>query len=170
MVLTEGWDAPWCDCILIGRPTQSRSLFIQMIGRGLRPWTPAGKTDCLVLDLMGASERNGLATLAELDLTPDDEDKPERKTKPNDVDEELLDELDEDGALWEEPTGPPGGARRRPVRGLPEPVAPDRGPGLVVHPSPTAPSTSSTPRAPACSRSAAPRPATSARWSGWRRT
>ncbi len=38
MVLTEGFDEPRIDCIVVGRPTQSRALFQQMIGRGLRPY------------------------------------------------------------------------------------------------------------------------------------
>ena len=37
-VLTEGWDLPRCKCVVIARPTKSRSLYLQMAGRGLRPW------------------------------------------------------------------------------------------------------------------------------------
>ena len=47
-LLTEGFDAPWTDCVILLRPTQSRALWSQMIGRGLR--TYPGKTDCLILD------------------------------------------------------------------------------------------------------------------------
>lgn len=100
MVLTEGWDAPWCDCILIGRPTQSKGLFRQMVGRGLRPWP--GKSSCLVLDLMGASERHDLAALDDLTTSPDeDEEAAERKSTTPDPETE---ELEED-ELWT-PDGP----------------------------------------------------------------
>jgi hypothetical protein len=85
-VLSEGWDAPWCDCILLGRPTQSRSLFVQIVGRGLRPWIPGGKTDCLVIDLTGASERNQLATLADLGLSVENEEPPAEESSTPDPD------------------------------------------------------------------------------------
>ncbi|MFF1702468.1 hypothetical protein [Streptomyces sp. NPDC058252] len=53
---------------MIARPTKSASLYVQMVGRVLRPWQ--GKRDALVLDVMGASTRHKLATLADLtDLT-----------------------------------------------------------------------------------------------------
>ena len=67
MVLTEGWDAPWCEVAIIMRATRSTPLYTQMIGRILRPWP--GKTDALVLDVVGASEDNELATLADLSKT-----------------------------------------------------------------------------------------------------
>lgn len=63
-VLTEGFDEPSVSCVVIARPTKSRPLFIQMIGRGTRIYP--GKKDLLVLDIAGASERNDLVTLAEL--------------------------------------------------------------------------------------------------------
>lgn len=59
MVLTEGFDAPATACVVIARPTASRALYAQMIGRGLRggPKCPVpGKTDLLVIDLVGASK------------------------------------------------------------------------------------------------------------------
>jgi len=48
-VLTEGFDLPRLDCIVMARPTQSTGLFLQCIGRGTRK--APGKTDCLILDL-----------------------------------------------------------------------------------------------------------------------
>ncbi|CAM9313505.1 unnamed protein product [Ectocarpus fasciculatus] len=39
-VLTEGFDAPFCDTIVMCRPTQSAPLYMQMLGRGTRPWLP----------------------------------------------------------------------------------------------------------------------------------
>lgn len=47
-VLTEGWDFPAVDAIVLLRPTASAALYVQAVGRGLRP--APGKTDCLVLD------------------------------------------------------------------------------------------------------------------------
>lgn len=47
-ILTEGYDEPSCDCILMARPTKSQSLYVQCVGRGLRLWP--GKQDCYVLD------------------------------------------------------------------------------------------------------------------------
>lgn len=66
MVLTEGWDAPWCDALVIARPTKSPALYQQMIGRGLRRF--AGKQECLVLDVCGATELHGLASLVDLSM------------------------------------------------------------------------------------------------------
>lgn len=62
MVLTEGADFPWADCIVNARPTTNPTLYIQMIGRGLRPWP--GKTDCLVLDVTGSGGK--ISTLVDL--------------------------------------------------------------------------------------------------------
>lgn len=65
MVLTEGFDAPWASCAVIARPTQSAPLYTQMVGRILRPYP--GKTDALVLDVVGASGLHKLATLIDLE-------------------------------------------------------------------------------------------------------
>lgn len=63
-VLTEGWDRPEVSCVLWARPTRRPSVYIQGVGRGLRLWP--GKTDCLVLDVVGASRYQRLVTLADL--------------------------------------------------------------------------------------------------------
>jgi superfamily II DNA or RNA helicase len=63
-VLTEGFDAPIASCAVIARPTLSAALYVQMVGRVLRPYP--GKDDALVLDVAGASEMHQLATLADL--------------------------------------------------------------------------------------------------------
>ena len=63
-VLTEGYDNPRTDCIVVARPTKSRALFTQMIGRGTRKH-PA-KTDLLVLDVVGASNEHSLVTVPSL--------------------------------------------------------------------------------------------------------
>lgn len=64
MVLTEGFDAPIASCAVIARPTKSTPLYVQMVGRVLRPFP--GKKDALVLDIAGATEEHQLATLADL--------------------------------------------------------------------------------------------------------
>jgi len=58
-VLTEGFDAPETNCILLLRPTQSWSLYAQMVGRGLR--TAPGKEDCAVIDVCDITTRHSLA-------------------------------------------------------------------------------------------------------------
>jgi superfamily II DNA or RNA helicase len=67
-VLTEGFDEPSIECIVIGRPTNSQPLFVQMVGRGLRPYP--GKLDCLILDMVGASGRHDLVSIIDLDTDP----------------------------------------------------------------------------------------------------
>ncbi len=57
-VLTEGWDAPYVSCIAIARPTMSRALYAQMVGRGTR--LHPGKADLLVLDFVGNGGRHAL--------------------------------------------------------------------------------------------------------------
>ena len=59
-VLTTGVDLPMVSCIVHARPTRSRSLFVQTIGRGLR--TAEGKTNCLILDHAGNHLRLGMVT------------------------------------------------------------------------------------------------------------
>jgi DNA repair protein RadD len=56
-VLTEGFDATRLDCIALLRPTESKGLYVQMVGRGLR--IDERKEDCLVLDFAGCIERHG---------------------------------------------------------------------------------------------------------------
>jgi DNA repair protein RadD len=56
-VLTEGFDAPHIDCIVLLRPTLSAGLFSQMVGRGLRPHD--SKEYCLVLDFAGCIDEHG---------------------------------------------------------------------------------------------------------------
>jgi superfamily II DNA or RNA helicase len=64
-IATEGFDDSSIEAILMARPTQSQALYIQCMGRGLRPHP--GKTECIVIDCVGNSERHSpvqLATLA----------------------------------------------------------------------------------------------------------
>jgi superfamily II DNA or RNA helicase len=68
-VLTEGFDLPEIECIVIARPTSSPGLYIQMVGRGLRPSRSTGKVDCLLLDVVGVSSTLRLASPAALSET-----------------------------------------------------------------------------------------------------
>jgi superfamily II DNA or RNA helicase len=61
-VLTEGFDEPSIDCIMLARPTKSKVLFYQCIGRGLRLWPT--KENCLLIDATGATKRHGLLSVA----------------------------------------------------------------------------------------------------------
>lgn len=63
-VLTEGYDEPRTDCIIVARPTKSRALYTQMVGRGTR--RHPDKTDLLVLDIVGATEMHSLVTVPSL--------------------------------------------------------------------------------------------------------
>jgi superfamily II DNA or RNA helicase len=72
MLLTEGWDAPYVSCAVIARPTTSAPLYIQQVGRILRPHP--GKHDALVLDVVGASTDHRLANLSDLSERTRDED------------------------------------------------------------------------------------------------
>ena len=62
-VLTEGFDSPQVDSILLCRPTQSAGLYVQCVGRGTR--LSPGKSNCLVMDFVDASRHSlcGFQTL-----------------------------------------------------------------------------------------------------------
>lgn len=101
--LSEGWDAPWCSAGVIARPTVHEGLFIQMVGRILRPH--AGKTDAVILDPTGVLFRHSLNGVIDLSSSErpeaDDED-------PDELTEDELDELpevDPDAGLHARVTG-----------------------------------------------------------------
>lgn len=64
MLLTEGWDCPSVDCVVVLRPTKIRSLYSQMVGRGTRLFP--GKEDLLLLDFLWHTERHELCHPASL--------------------------------------------------------------------------------------------------------
>ena len=64
MLLTEGWDCPSVDCIIVLRPTKVRSLYCQMVGRGTR--LCEGKEELLLLDFLWHTERHELCRPASL--------------------------------------------------------------------------------------------------------
>ena len=69
-ILTEGADIPSIDCVLLARPTLSRNLFSQMIGRGMRLSASTGKADCLILDLVGNCSKGLVCTPTLFGLDP----------------------------------------------------------------------------------------------------
>ena len=64
MLLTEGWDCPSVDCVVVLRPTKVRSLYSQMVGRGTR--LSPGKQDLLLLDFLWMTDRHELCRPADL--------------------------------------------------------------------------------------------------------
>ena len=63
-VLTEGYDNPALDCIIIARPTKSKLLYTQMVGRGIRTYPQ--KDDCLILDIACISTEHNLVSFPSL--------------------------------------------------------------------------------------------------------
>lgn len=89
-ILTTGYDYPGIDCVAVCRPTMSMSLWVQMVGRGLRK--AEGKQDCKILDLGGNWRRHG----RDLDGLPSDEmvDEPQQDAREKAAKEnERLDKL-----------------------------------------------------------------------------
>lgn len=72
MLLTEGWDCPSVDCVVVLRPTKSRALYSQMVGRGTRLSPETGKRDMLLLDFLWMTERHNLCRPASLLGASDD--------------------------------------------------------------------------------------------------
>lgn len=90
MLLTEGWDCPDTDCVVVLRPTKVRSLYSQMIGRGTR--LAPGKSDCLILDFLWLSTRHDLCRPASL-ITGNDEDAEKVSERAVEDELELFDAL-----------------------------------------------------------------------------
>lgn len=70
MLLTEGWDCPSVDCIVILRPTKSRALYTQMVGRGMR--LSEGKAELLLLDFLWQTQKLSLCRPSSL-ISKDEE-------------------------------------------------------------------------------------------------
>lgn len=69
-LFTEGTDIPNIDCVLLARPTKSRNLLIQMIGRGLRLFP--GKENCHIIDMVATLETGVISTPTLFGLHPDE--------------------------------------------------------------------------------------------------
>jgi ATP-dependent helicase IRC3 len=63
-VLTEGYDEPSVGCVIMAKPTKSRALYTQMLGRGVRLYP--GKSDCVAIDLVGITGEHDLVTVPDL--------------------------------------------------------------------------------------------------------
>lgn len=92
-VLSEGYDEPSAEAVLFARPTQSQSLYLQCLGRGLRLYPL--KTECLVLDCVGNSSRHNLIQLSslagfDLDEPEDSSTKDEKERNTQDEDDLLV--------------------------------------------------------------------------------
>jgi superfamily II DNA or RNA helicase len=68
-LLSEGWDEPAVDCVVLARPTKSLGLYLQMSGRALRP--APGKTSCIILDHAGCFREHGAVGDRRWSLTAD---------------------------------------------------------------------------------------------------
>lgn len=90
MLLTEGYDCPDVDCVVVLRPTKVRSLYAQMVGRGTR--IAPGKRDCLILDFLWLSTRHDLCRPASL-ITGNDEDAEKVSERAVEDELELFDAL-----------------------------------------------------------------------------
>ena len=55
-LISEGFDVPACDCVLLMRPTKSLAMYLQQVGRGLRP----SNKECVILDCVGNSAHHGM--------------------------------------------------------------------------------------------------------------
>ena len=83
MLLTEGWDCPSVDCVVVLRPTKIRSLYAQMIGRGTR--LSPGKENVLILDFLWLCKKHNLCKPA--NLVSDNEEDTEKVTRQTEEDE-----------------------------------------------------------------------------------
>lgn len=84
-VLVEGWDCPPVSCVVLLRPNSHKSVFIQMVGRGLRTIDPERypgviKNDCYILDFGSSTLQHGSLEM-EANLDAPDKPKGEAPTK-----------------------------------------------------------------------------------------
>ncbi|KAJ7125631.1 P-loop containing nucleoside triphosphate hydrolase protein [Mycena crocata] len=100
-ILTEGADIPNIDCVVVARPTRSRNVFAQMIGRGMRLSPGTGKQDCRIIDFVDSASRvSGIVsvpTLFGLDpntISIDDETTESLEKRAADSDSIVLDSMD----------------------------------------------------------------------------
>lgn len=128
MLLTEGYDCPAVDCIIVLRPTKSRPLYCQMVGRGTRLSPETGKDHLLLIDFLWMTERHELCHPAA--LICEDEDVARRMTKdmeaaagePQDIEEAEKRASDEVVAEREEALAAELAAQRRKKSRLVDPL------------------------------------------------
>lgn len=105
MVLTEGWDSPRTMCVIVARPTRSVPLFVQMIGRGARPWLdsvapPREEQRCVLLCVQGTTTE--LSAAADLSENAGDTREPAAGVTMDDV-WDLYGDVQDETPAW---TGP----------------------------------------------------------------
>lgn len=90
-VLTEGFDAPSTSCVLMCRPTRSDSLYVQCMGRGLRPAMGRAQPgeDCIILDFMPVEKRNIVMAGDVLGIPKDQAEALRKLAEEEDADEGL---------------------------------------------------------------------------------
>ena len=100
-VFTEGTDIPSIDCVVLARPTKSRNLLVQMIGRGMRLFP--GKKDCHVIDMVSSLETGVVTTPTLFGLDPSEvvqnatpKDLQDRREKEQDRQSEAHDDDDDE--------------------------------------------------------------------------
>ena len=102
MLLTEGYDEPNIDCVVVLRPTKSRPLYAQMVGRGTR--THPEKENLLLLDFLWMHEKHSVVRPAHL-ISKDEAEAAEIQRKADEaaaaaaVGGEMQEELDLQGLL-----------------------------------------------------------------------
>lgn len=79
-VLTEGFDMPEIAVAILARPTKSRGLYQQMVGRVLRLFP--GKDEALLLDVVGNSDENDLCGVTDLTKAHDEQSDKAREPQP----------------------------------------------------------------------------------------
>jgi len=90
-VLTEGFDMPATSCVLVARPTSSKGLYQQMVGRGLR--RSPDKRDCLVIDFNDSTHTLCNASVLMPDAEVAEQQEEERKAREKQLLEEIPDTL-----------------------------------------------------------------------------
>lgn len=79
--LAEGWDSPRCEVALLVRPTKHVGLFVQQVGRVLRPWP--GKKYAYILDFVGVTDNATLAAAIDLSKSEDKENEDKEVSADN---------------------------------------------------------------------------------------
>lgn len=125
MLLTEGWDCPSVDCIIVLRPTKIRSLYCQMVGRGTR--LHPGKDHLLLLDFLWHTERHELCHPAHLICENDEVARQmtrnlEMKGMPEDIEEAEQTAAEDVVAAREEALAKQLEAMRKRKKGLVDPL------------------------------------------------
>lgn len=86
-ICSEGSDFPVCSAVVIARPTKQYSRYIQMAGRGLRPFQ--GKKDCILIDHAGCVYEHGFVD-EPVSWTLSDKEKAWKKKKKPEKEKKLL--------------------------------------------------------------------------------